>query len=192
MTDATTLNLTDLARARGCSVPALKHYLASRPDFPVLERGGNGKAYKFDPVAVQRYFEAEREAKRQEEAEKEQHLGPLGEMFGAEAEGRSADQLAKDIANRHRLNDLALKEGLLVPSADMSRELTAIFDWLGRTLGEIPAKLQREHGLSAAVVSSMEDNIDDMRRMLHEKIVRIANNGVVPDEAEPGLFEAAQ
>jgi len=46
------VNLAEMARTLDVSLPTMRDLLVRHADFPVVQRGGTGAIWQFDPVAV--------------------------------------------------------------------------------------------------------------------------------------------
>lgn len=62
------VNKAEVATILGISLPTLAAWLAKHPDFPVYERGTNGREWRFDAAAVRDWELARRAAEAREEA----------------------------------------------------------------------------------------------------------------------------
>lgn len=58
------VNKGDLAGILGVTVATVSAWVSKRPDFPVFERGTQGREWRFDPAAVVAFVAAMREAAR--------------------------------------------------------------------------------------------------------------------------------
>ena len=119
MTEPKIVNLAELARLLGTTQTTLTDKIARHADFPVVERGKNGVAYKFDFMACADWWDAD-QRKPVEEAEARTRQLDLWrqERYGSttreEAQGLSLkEQLQfEELLARERQNKLA--EGELV------------------------------------------------------------------------------
>jgi phage terminase Nu1 subunit (DNA packaging protein) len=150
-----TVNRTQLSMELGRSRTWLDQRIATDPDFPILQRGGQGQAYAFDLAAVQAYLQGQDTT-----ASKLPAVTSQGRL--AEAKARMAEMDVSD-----RMSKLVDVEGMRALVGKASGDLRMILD---KTVGE----LTRRHGFSVAVereiAASMGALVDDLEADIGEAL----------------------
>lgn len=136
-------------------------------DMPVVERGTNGAAYKFDADAVLDFFRARKADEEAKRAERDEQLAQL--LLPMPAEPRAANVVSlDDRLKTERLNALrmsnAAKARDLVSIAEMRELLALFFADMGRGLTRAVRSMCREHGFPEPITDAVERRFDEFRR----------------------------
>lgn len=158
--------LEETARFFDVSVPTLRAWIAD--GCPVVERGGNGVAYKLDLMQVAQWKKARDDDAAREAAEKlarDQQLklellGPDTLARDDEAGLSKAEQAAALAAEVSRTR-LAQLRRELVPADEAKLKVTEAFGHLRDRLRAMPDQIASELGLGEQQVERMLDMIDD-------------------------------
>ena len=164
------VNKVRLAHWLGVSLPTLSKWLLKYgPEFPVLERGANGKDYQFDPAAVAEFLRLKQEEQSASKAAADEQLAQLRLPFdlpGAEpppkATSTKDELLAWELRKRQRQE--AEAAGQLVPVAAMRSEVMALLGDISRETHAFIRQLGREHHWPPAVIAATEKRLADQQR----------------------------
>jgi phage terminase Nu1 subunit (DNA packaging protein) len=164
------VNKVRLAHWLGVSLPTLSKWLLKYgPDFPVLERGTNGKDYQFDPAVVAEFLRLKQEEQTASKAAADEQLAQLRLPFdlpGAEpppkATSTKDELLAWELRKRQRQE--AEAAGQLVPVAAMKSEVMALLGDISRETHAFIRQIGREQGWPSAVTLAMEKRLADQQR----------------------------
>jgi phage terminase Nu1 subunit (DNA packaging protein) len=158
------VNKKELAALLGCALPTIAAWVDRYPDFPVQERGTNGRQWLFDPSEVRGFLLAKREAEQTEADERNERLKQFA-LPGLDQSDETGTIKATDLLAMARVRALQRQEqreaGLLVPTSDVRMALTSAFTRLNRALSAMLGQLARKHGWG-------EVQLRDARTMLHE------------------------
>lgn len=182
-----TANKRKLSQVLGVTTVTLGNWFERWPDFPVLERGTNGRDYVFDVRAVVDFLRAKKEAEALAAAEKDEALSqlalPLLELEQPETAGGSRlsvkDQIAAlDLSTKRRKE--AVELGKLVAADEVSDSLMAAFANFSRGLRAAVRQAAVEQNLPASVTRALEARFADAQRTF----VRECRVYLVPEELE--------
>jgi len=151
MSERTTVNMAELARALDTDVRQVQRWLERWPEFPVVTRGDRGVAYAFDLDAV-RAFVAERRAVDAATKGEPGELTPQQELQRVRAEAARFE--------------LEVKRGDYVLKVAVAEALQSRAAQLGRRFDRMAAEVARPLNLPDAVVRALQDRIDGWRRDL--------------------------
>ena len=87
------VNLQQMASSLGCSTRALVRMVETHTDFPVLERGEQGRPWKFDAKAVARFLKTQNKKKKEAKPAKQAALQGLPPILTPRSAGTAGDQL---------------------------------------------------------------------------------------------------
>ena len=166
MSDTTIVNRDELAQALRCSLPTVSALVKRWPDFPVIERGALGKAWRFDLHAVVDFLTARREEEEAAAAEKNELLAQLTLPIGRRDESGRAISIDDEIkaAKLRALQREELKEnGFLVPTHEVRLALERALRRLGIALDGAIDRTARTHNLPEAVKRALEREFADAR-----------------------------
>lgn len=185
---ATEANKAELADVLGVSLPTLDRLIKRYDDFPVAERGSNGRAYVFLVEDVKTFLDGKR---AEEEEAAARHLDLLQDLQGsptdddAPARMSPAQELALAKAERER-RKLRLEAGYLIDTATFRQALLPVFMELGQFIQGQPARIGRRFNLPAEVIDAMTaENADELRRFV-DKMKRAHG---LPAETGSGVRE---
>ena len=163
------LNKTELATWLSISLPTLSRWLVRYgAEFPVLERGTNGKDYRFDPALVSEFLRAKQDEQERSKAEKDEQLAQLKLPFdlpGAEAPPKGAS--IRDELEAWKLRKVQREEaersGLLVPSAQISEAIASTLARLSRDIHAFLRQLGREQNWPDAMIRETERRLTEIQ-----------------------------
>lgn len=172
----------ELSKHLGCSKPTIDALIDRYPEFPIVARGSNGLAWRFDLAAVTAFLQARRaEEARTEAARNEQLAEQLAQLtlpgLGPEPEerGYSPREKKTEIEAELLRDKLARDRGELVPAAEVSAALKAAFALLGSRLEVIVPQVAADHHLppvvTAALVARFEVARADLVRTLQTHLL---------------------
>jgi phage terminase Nu1 subunit (DNA packaging protein) len=186
---STLVNKRELAPRLNCSVPTVDALISRYPDFPVVQRGTNGRPWVFDLEEVVTFLRERRAVEVNAATERDNLLQQFTLPFLEEEVPAGGGNSRITPAARRQLA-LAVREerknaidaGLLVSAPRMQVVLGQAFDRLGRMLDILPKDMGRQFGLAPDVVAAMTKTINDERRRVHGDVVA----AMTPDTVGPG------
>lgn len=168
-------NLSELAFVTGVSATTLSKWAREQSDFPVAERGSNGRAYQFDAAAVQAWIDNHKaEADAEAEARQAQLALWRADMYGddpnpehrpltaSERKAEAEAALAEDKVRRLR--------GELVELAPLEVCLTQALVELRNALSQVAAEVAREHGLPRETRIAMQNAVEHRMNAFADQI----------------------
>ncbi|RDD60478.1 DUF1441 family protein [Ferruginivarius sediminum] len=167
------------------SETTLRKLIDRHADFPLLERGTNGRSYKFyapDVVAWLRKYNAEAE---QERADRTDQLAQMRlDLVGGGADGAADYRLSgKQRREEYDAELAAIKlrreKGELVEAAEIERIATDAFAALRHELMALPDNLARTAGLSREV----RNKVDELVRGALTRCAERLQQAEAPDDA---------
>lgn len=183
------VNKQSLALWLGISLPTLSAWmLRYGADFPIVERGSNGRDYKFDAAAVADFLRAKRDeqaaARDQAAAQRDEQLAQLRLPFdlpGVEAPPKASS--AKDEIEAWKLRRIQREEaeraGALVPAAQVADSFRAAFGRLSRDMHAFVRQIGREQGWPDPLVRQLERRLSDQQRASVEAIRHALDTGAL-------------
>jgi len=159
------VNMEELSAVIGHSLPKLRRDIDGDPDFPVLERGTNGQAYKLDVRDVKKWYEAQAAETAEAEHSRRQDLADLQkELFGEAVDGDELLILTpaareKLAAARYRENQLAEQQGRLVKSEEVRFIFEQTMIVLRKEFQTLSADVCKKWGLDRPARIEIEDTI---------------------------------
>ena len=165
-----TVNKAQLAHWLGVSLPTLGRWmLRYGADFPVIERGTNGRDYAFDPQAVALFLQARRDEQAQATGERDEQLAQLRlalDLPTAEPPPKAAT--TKDEIEAWKLRRLMREEAeraqQLVPADGVADALRAALARLSRDMHAFVRQIGREQNWPDAYVRAVESRLADQQR----------------------------
>ncbi|MBU6246455.1 MAG: terminase small subunit, partial [Xanthomonadaceae bacterium] len=139
-TGAPVVKKKELAKLLGISRQTLDQWVERWSDFPVLERGRNGREWQFDPDAVIAFLRAKREEERERKEARDELLAQLVLPLGGDEEAPTVglsigDQLkAAQLSRLHR--EEAEKLGRLVDRGEVEAVLSEVLPEMQRASRE--------------------------------------------------------
>ncbi|GAB6854188.1 terminase small subunit [Asaia astilbis] len=167
------LNKAEMAKRLKVSLPTMTNWLDRWPDFPVIERGTNGKSWRFDPHAVFDFLAERREEEQSKISGRDEQLERLqlqfDDLFQPKEQPRSLGGVsAKEQIDIWRLRELKRKEaercGKLVVADQMQDMFSSAFATLSRESGVFLRRLAREQDWPEAVLRKAEADLASMQR----------------------------
>lgn len=158
------VNKRELANILGVSLPTIGAWIDRYPALPIVERGTNGKEWRFDPAAV-RAFMVEREAEEEAaEAARAATLAqlalPITDPGDAFAQGITLD----DIKTIKATDDLRRQRGFLTSVPETRQALTSAIARWNRAQRAVIAQAARDFALPDAVRRALEERFEDAQR----------------------------
>ncbi len=160
------VNKRELAGILSVSLPTLTDWIERFPDFPVWERGANGREYRFDAIAVREWAMARREAEARDEAARRDMLAqfalPLTDP-GDAAAGEAVASL-EDIRRIREADKLRQERGFLVGVPEIRQALTAAVAKWNRATHATVRQAARDFNLPPAVERALADRFAEAQR----------------------------
>lgn len=184
-----TANKRELARVLKVTTVTLGNWLERWPDFPVQERGTNGRDYVFDVPTVIDFLRARKEAEALAAAEKDDALAQLAlpllevEQPGVPASVLSLKEQKEALALSALRRREAVELGKLVGVDEVSETLMAAFSTYSRMLRSAVREVAREQNLPPSVARSLLARFADTQRAF----VRECRTYLVAEELEAEL-----
>ena len=180
------VNMRELAVQLRTSRQTLSVWLDRWPDFPVVERGTNGREYQFDAHAVFAFLRARRDEQARSTAERDQALSQLAFPFDPPDDAPPEPRLSlKDQVEALKLRRLQREEaersGRLVEAAAVADLLTTCLTTLQRTLRAGIRQAGLEHNLPDPVIRALESRLADAQRSFVRDAAAFLRPGT-PDE----------
>ncbi|MBW4089910.1 MAG: terminase small subunit [Proteobacteria bacterium] len=165
-----TVNKAELAHILRVSLPTLTRWILKYgPDFPVLERGTNGRDYAFDASAVSAFLRAQQEAQAASREEKDEQLAQLRlsiDIPGVEAPPKATSP--KEELDAWRLRRIQREEavaaGALVPAASVRDAFRTVFARLSRDGQAFIRQVGREQRWPDPYIREMERRWGEQQR----------------------------
>ena len=169
-----TVNKQRLAQWLGVSLPTLSKWLLRYgPEFPIVERGSNGRDYAFDPAAVSTFLRQKQEqqasSKAASKAAIDEQLAQIRLPFDLpdvepppKATSTKDELLAWELRKRQRQE--AEAAGQLVSAVAMRSAITALLGRISRDTHAFVRQLGREQGWPDALTCSVERRLADQQR----------------------------
>lgn len=177
MVRAVIVNKRELAKILGCSEPTIYSLMERYSDFPIEERGTNGKAYAFDAEKCTAFLRQ----KRQEEERAAAERLTLFDQFTFDLEpeeparpgsGLSPSQQLSLIRVKREERKMAMEAGELVMMRGVLATLSETVAEFGRFLDGLPALLQRQHNLPEGVIREVRATIENRRAAWYADLER--------------------
>ncbi|WP_428484896.1 hypothetical protein [Rhodopila sp.] len=186
------VNKSEIARLLGCSLPTVNAYLVRYgEDFPVLDRGGRGRDWRFDHEAVVAFLDGKRADEAAADADRQaalqQAMLPLGHNGGppmdAEPSLRPAELLALMKVRRLQREE-AYACGRLVEASKVQHALQDLLATWNRELHQALRRFGRERGLADDLVVDLTETLSGCQR----RTVDYAQTVGVAGASQPSLF----
>lgn len=163
------VNKDQLAGRLQVSLPTLTRWIVRfGQDFPVIERGGLGKAWLFDPAAVFDFLRERQAAQLADQAQRDEELSQLKLPFDVPVENAPAGKLSvKDELEAWKLRKVQREEaeraGQLVPAAQVADALAGVFARLSRDMHAFVRQIGREDHWPESRARDVERRLADMQ-----------------------------
>ena len=183
------VNKAELAHLLRVSLPTLTRWILKYgPDFPVTERGTNGRDYVFDPGTVIEFLRARQEEQTRSLEEKDQQLAQLRlsiDIPGVEAPPRGS---AKDELDAWRLRRIQREEAVaaraLVPAAAVRDAFRTAFTRLSRDSQAFVRQLGREQRWPDPYIREIEKRLAEQQRTSVAALAATYDSLPEPEEHE--------
>lgn len=172
------VNKRELAAILGISQPTLADWIDRHADFPVVERGTNGKEWRFDAAAVAEFIRAKDEEAAREEADRRARLAQLGLPFtdpGDAAAPASTDYTLDDIKRIQLADKLRTERGFLVSVPETRQHLTASIARWNRSLHAVIRQAARDFALPDAIARALDERLAEAQRQFVRELRGGAN-----------------
>lgn len=176
--DSPSASLSELAKHLDITEPTLRAFLDKHPDFPVVQKGGRGKAYAFDlteaiPFYRQRKVEEE-EAEEARKAQLAQIAFDLGDSVSQRPKGMAPAEYRVHLQNEQLARRLRIEAGDLIVASEMRALLRDPFSHARKGFLNVGRKVGRQHALPPEVVQAITDEIKAVLSHLVDSLIEIA------------------
>lgn len=161
------VNKRELAAILGCSLPTVSAWIDRYPDFPVIDRGTNGKEWHFDPEAVTAYVAELKAAEARQAAEQQARIQQLGLPFTDPGDGvqpSTANYSLDDIKRIQALDKLRMERGFLVDVSETRQAFTAAIARWSRAQRAVINQAGRDFNLPDGVTRALFDRMAEAQR----------------------------
>lgn len=193
MTDAPTVNMDEMARRLGVSLPTFRNLMKDNADFPVEAGGSRGIPYEFDVGAVLDWKKRKVEDAQRLAADKHEFLS----QFEFPIEDDAIQQGAVSPAARLKIaqaikaeRELEMTAGHLVHTAGVRQGLMTALTVLGKEMDNIPALLGREFNLPHDLQRALRKRLDEIRTRAVRSVQTAVGGNVEPESDH--LLSAAE
>jgi phage terminase Nu1 subunit (DNA packaging protein) len=184
------INLKELANLIGVSLPTAAALVDRHPDFPVIERGGLGKNWRFDAASVVEFLRAKRAEEAAERAARGDMLAQMVLPVDGPKDAAGKELSYKDQTDAAKLRALLRQEEIETRFLVRTDEMRTAFEKLHRALAaNMTATLtavQREHGIPEPVMQAIRAKFDNARTAFARDAADFLRR---PDEDEGGEFK---
>ena len=151
------VNKGELAEILGVTAATVTAWTKRHPDFPAIERGAQGREWRFDPVAVLAFVEGLRAAEKAAEAERGAALSQLGlALVDPGDAARAGAEFTLDDIRRVQLADrLRTERGYLVPAHDLAGVLAGALARWDRRMAALVLDATRSLNLPQAAAEAL-------------------------------------
>lgn len=180
------VNLKQMAKQLGCSLPTMSALVDRWPGFPVIERGDLGKQWRFDAEAVVAFLQEKRADESRLKAARDEQLAQLTlPIIRTDDAGRtiSLDDQLKAVKLRALQREEAKEKGFLVPTLEVREALERALRRYGDVEASAIERVVRNHNLPDAVKRALEREFQEARVMF----VREAGKFIADTAKDDGL-----
>ena len=182
------LNKVRLAHWLEVSLPTLARWLLKYgQEFPVIERGTNGREWQFDPEEVGDFLRHKQEEQQASEAERDDQLAQLRLPFdlpGVEAPPKASSP--REELDAWRVRKIAREEaqaaGALVPTVEVTAAVAAVLARIARDTAAFIRQVGREQSWPESYTAHLQKRLAEQQR---------ATVGGLRDLLGGGLLEEA-
>ena len=193
---STLVSKRELCTILRISRPTLDNWLDRNDDFPVVERGGNGKEWQFDAAAVVAYLRDKKDQEQRDAAERAERLQqfalPIDDIAAAPDAASLTPQERVQYARARQIErELARDSGLLVPTADVRQALQTAIRQLADHFDSVVHQVAREEQWPPATLRKVQGKMHEGRTAFISRLRDYspdATGGVEPQAAEPALL----
>lgn len=183
-----TANMQEMADILRISLPTLRDMIRDYADFPVLARGKNGVAWKFEPATVIAFVKAKREAEATSKAERSQLLAqislPEDLITPPDQQGLTAKEREQRARAGLKEDELAKQRGFLVSTHEMRSRITPVWQLVQTGMLSIPSRVGRKHNLPDAVIRDIRRETESVLRQAHAKAADLLRDAEPPPDAD--------
>lgn len=183
------MNKRELAAIVGRSVPTISNWIDKYPDFPVVDRGTNGKEWVFDPHAVRDFIATIEAADAQAAADRAARLQQLGLPFTDPGDASQPSAVAytlDDIKRIQALDTLRQQRGFLVDVTEIRQQLTSAVARWSRANRAAIAQAARDHNLPDPVARAIRESLEEAQRQFVAALRQDADLFATPEPDAPG------
>jgi phage terminase Nu1 subunit (DNA packaging protein) len=157
------VNKAEVAGILGISLPTLAAWIARYSDFPVYERGANGREWRFDAAAVRAWELSRREAEARDEAARRDLLAQFALPLTDPGDAATGDGVAslEEIRRIRESDKLRLERGFLVDVSSLRQQLTAAVTKWNRATHATLRQAARDLNLPDAVARELQARLAD-------------------------------
>lgn len=167
------VNKGELAGILGVTVATVSSWIAKRPDFPVYERGTQGREWRFDPAAVVAYVTAMREAERAAETARVAGMAQLGLALTDPGDASAAGGFSLADLKATRLADqLRAERSFLVETSALAEALADALAMWDRRVAEMLAAAGHDLNIPADGLAAVADRLAEGRRQFTAEAAR--------------------
>lgn len=177
-----TLNLNEAAVRFGRTVNTIRSWIGR--GCPVFERGGQGKEWRLDPEAVDRWLSAGVEARRAEDEAKAAAMQSLDleEPAGdQEVQLHLRERYYKSVKEQIKLDR---ERRFLVETATVRQEFIETFAYISDRLQALPDLVERRCNPAPEVIELLEEMIDEFQAELAKRCEEIEDLGQTDHEID--------
>lgn len=153
--------------------------------FPIVERGTNGRGYRFDPYAVTEFLRGRQEENAAKKAERDEQLAqlllPLSDTPATPGAISLEDQIKAERLNVIRLENQR-KAGALVPVVEIEAEQMAFMASLSRNLQAWGRQFGRTKGWPEALIREIEGSLAALQRATVREHINSAQLDPEPEQ----------
>jgi len=159
------VNKRELAVCLGVSLPTVSAWIDRYPDFPIVERGTNGREWRFDVEAVRGFMRRREEEEERAETARAEQIRQVSLPTTDPGDIAGNDVLTLDQIRAIRATDeLRRSRGFLVSVPELRQAMTAaIARWSAAELSVLQ-QAGRDLALPEPVVRALQDRFADARR----------------------------
>ena len=174
-----TLNLNEAAVRFGRTVNTIRSWIGK--GCPVVERGGQGKEWRLDPEAVDRWLSAGEQARRAEEDAKAEAMQSLDLEETADEQEVQLNLRERYYKSVKQKIQLDRERRFLVETAKVRQEFIETFAYVSDRLQALPDLVERRCNPAPEVIELLEQMIDEFQAELAKHCEEIEDLGA-PDE----------
>ncbi|WP_298214619.1 terminase small subunit [Acidocella sp.] len=178
MNEPLLVNKDKLAELLGCSLPTVSALIKRYAEFPVVQRGGLGVEWKFDPQAVVEFLQARRAEEESQRLERDEQLAQLRlpSLFRDEPGGKVSIDDQLKAARLRQIEREELKEaGFLVPTHEIRAALERMIRRYAQIQESAVQRVCAAHNLPEAVRRAMAREFDEARAaFVQEMMARVS------------------
>jgi phage terminase Nu1 subunit (DNA packaging protein) len=170
---ATSVNKGELAAILNVTPATVTAWLKRYPRFPVLDRGMQGREWRFDPAAVVAFVAAMRETERAAEAERVAGVAQLGLALTDPGDALAAGGFSlADVKTARLAGQVRAERSFLVETSAMGEALADALALWDRRIAELLAEAGHDLNIPADGVQAMAARLAEARRQFTAEAAR--------------------